>query len=227
VFHPKRIYNRVEIGFSLPVPTNTFRLVSNAKNFAPLTINRFWKVKEKWTTFYPLFLAHSHVWYANGCLCPLFWNIFSYIEEAISFLCSPRRPGRHRVSAPLSRAAGSITTRCPGRRRVLPPVVQGSMECHHPLSGAARSVFHLLSRLTPKRFLNLSPYKSYTKVKCSNVVQVDAQPWTPTSGVTQSVTTHCPGRRGVLPPVVRGGVECHHPLPWATRKFYWSAQSEL
>jgi len=44
---PKSIYNRVEIGFSLPGPTNACRLVSPAKNFEPVTTNRFWKVKEK------------------------------------------------------------------------------------------------------------------------------------------------------------------------------------
>ena len=44
---PKSIYNRGEIGFSLPGPTNACRLVSPAKNFEPVTTNRFWKVKEK------------------------------------------------------------------------------------------------------------------------------------------------------------------------------------
>jgi hypothetical protein len=46
-FSPKSSYNRVEIGFSLPGPTNAFRPVSNAKSFEPFTINWFWKVKEK------------------------------------------------------------------------------------------------------------------------------------------------------------------------------------
>jgi hypothetical protein len=40
----------------------------------------------------------------------------------------------------LSRAPQSVTTRCPGRHRVLPPAVQGDAECYHPLSGAMGSV---------------------------------------------------------------------------------------
>ena len=57
--HPKSIYNRVEMGFSLPGPTNACRLVSPAKNFEPVTTNRFWKVKEKVDHIYCKYIIYS------------------------------------------------------------------------------------------------------------------------------------------------------------------------
>jgi len=91
----------------------------------------------------------------------------------------------------LSGAARSGATHCPGRRGALPPVVRCGTERHHPLSGVARSCCHLLSMW--KTSLNQTPYKSCSKLKCSNVVWVDAEWWTP---------------------VVWGDVECHHPFVW-------------
>ena len=85
-----------------------------------------------------------------------------------------------------------------------PPVVRGSVECHHPWTGAARSVCHPLSGSASKMFLNLSPYKSYTKVKCSNL-----------SGSRPSNGHPLSGLRRVLPPVVQGDAECYHPLSGA------------
>jgi len=183
--------------------------------------------------FYPIFfLAYFHVRDTNGWLCPLFRNNFSYSEEVISFLCSPCPLGRCGVRVtvvqgsaechhPLSRAAQSVTTRCPGQRRVSPPVVQGSVKCphplsgaawsHHPLSRAARSVCHPLSRSTPKMVLTLSPYKSYTKEKMFQCCPCRHR----------AMDTCCPGRRRVLPPVVQGDRECYHPLSRAA----WSVTS--
>ena len=65
--------------------------------------------------------------------------------------------------------------RCPGRRGVRVPVLRGNAECHHLLFGAARSVRQPLSRATPKIVFNQTPYKSHTKIKCSNVVRVEAK----------------------------------------------------
>jgi len=74
---------------------------------------------------------------------------------------------------------------CPGQLGVSPPVVRGSAECRHPLSEAAHSDCHPLSQSTPKIFLNQSPYKSSTRIKCP--MQCCLVP-------RQTMTFHCPGR---------------------------------
>jgi len=118
----------------------------------------------------------------------------------------------------LSESTQSESVRCLRQRRVSTPFVRVSAECHHPLSGSApsvttrcpgqRAVFRqLLSGLTRKTFLNQSPYKRYRKIKCSNVVRVDAECHHPLSGATRSVTSLCPGRHRVSPSIVQGKAE--------------------
>ena len=115
---------------------------------------------------------------SHDLVCPLFRNIFSYSMEVMSFLCSLWR----RVKVPFSGAVRSEIAHC--------------ALCHHPMSRATRSVSHKLTVLTPKNIMNQSPYRSYTKVKCSNLSGSRPSNGHPLSGVTQSVTTRCLGQHG-------------------------------
>jgi len=105
---------------------------------------------------------------------------------------------------PLTGSARSESACCPGQRGVWPPVVRGNAECRTRCPGRCKKYFWTLS------------FKSHTKMKCPNVVRVDAEWRTPvvrgdlvcphpSSGATRSVV-----------PVVQGNSECQHLLSGET-----------
>jgi len=73
---------------------------------------------------------------SSECLPRVVWVDAKNIFESFSI----QKPHKNEMSQLCPGWCRVKTTCCPGRRGVPPPVVRGDAECHHPSSGATRSV---------------------------------------------------------------------------------------